>query len=217
MYEYPKIQTMFKRAQDKSKRIIMGDWTCPEFSLLQVIDWNFTEKVDGTNIRIMIDPVQRTVAVGGRTDNAQIFAPLYEVLHALFLTDARKEKLFEVFDRHTVLYGEGYGRKIQSVGGLYLPDSNNFALFDVLVEGRWLERENVSGVADELSIKKVPDIGWGTLWDAINFVRRGVPSSLGSLEAEGIVARPHVTLLNRFGARIITKIKSRDFRELDNE
>lgn len=52
MKEYHKIQTCFKR-DEKTKRIIEGDWTLPEFEYLKDCQWVFTEKVDGTNIRVM--------------------------------------------------------------------------------------------------------------------------------------------------------------------
>jgi hypothetical protein len=39
----------------------------------------------------------------------------------------------------------------------------------------------------------------------------------GDFESEGIVARPKVELQTRGGRRIITKIKTVDYRNLDNK
>jgi hypothetical protein len=33
----------------------MGDFACPEFELLQDYEWDWYEKVDGTNIRVIWD------------------------------------------------------------------------------------------------------------------------------------------------------------------
>ena len=55
-------------------------------------DWEFTEKVDGTNIRVHWDG--HTVEFGGRTDKAQIPKPLLERLETLF-GGYENEQIFE--------------------------------------------------------------------------------------------------------------------------
>jgi len=51
MKEYHKIETLLDR--DEKFKVIQGKWRLPEFEYLQDNQWMFTEKVDGTNIRIM--------------------------------------------------------------------------------------------------------------------------------------------------------------------
>ena len=52
--EYQKINTLFKR---DSNNVIMPDaWADPMFEYLANTKWEATEKVDGTNIRIIITP-----------------------------------------------------------------------------------------------------------------------------------------------------------------
>ena len=59
MNEYHKIQTVFKRDMQKNgKTLLEGHWTLPEFEYLSVNIWSWSEKVDGTNIRVM--PVSYT-------------------------------------------------------------------------------------------------------------------------------------------------------------
>lgn len=41
--------------------------------------------------------------------------------------------------------------------------------------------------------------------------KRGIRSTWGDFEAEGIVARPKIELMTRSGHRLVTKIKCRDF------
>jgi hypothetical protein len=54
MKEYHKIQTIFKRDMtNKAKSLFEGRWTMPEFEYLANNTWVFTEKVDGTNIRVI--------------------------------------------------------------------------------------------------------------------------------------------------------------------
>lgn len=206
MNEYPKIQTMFKREQRNSGRIIEGDWTLPEFQFLANNAWTFTEKVDGTNIRVMFK--NGAVTFGGKTDSAQIPAQLVTRLNEKFLPMA--DRMQDVFGCDACLYGEGYGAKIQKGGGNYRSDQD-FVLFDVAVGGWWLQRRDVEDVAQKLGIDVVPIIGEGTLYAAIEAVKAGITSTWGPFLAEGIVARPATELNTRSGHRIITKIKSRDF------
>ena len=207
MSEYHKIQSIFKRDMtSKRKTLIEGDWTLPEFEYLQNNIWTFTEKVDGTNIRVIFK--DRCVTFGGRTQDAQIPAQLVGRLNERFLPLA--DKLSEMFDGDAVLYGEGYGAKIQKVGGNYRADQD-FVLFDVRVGSWWLQRADVEDVAQKLGVDVVPIIGEGTLHDAVRMAKAGIVSTWGAFEAEGIVARPKVELVTRSGSRLIAKIKCRDF------
>ena len=207
MKEYHKIQTVFKRdMKSKTKNIIDGEWTLPEFEYLANNIWVFTEKVDGTNIRIMYK--DGDITFGGKTDNAQIPSQLVTRLNEMFLP--LKDKFSEVFGCDACLYGEGYGAKIQKGGELYRPNQD-FVLFDVRIGEWWLERHNVEDIANKLAIGVVPIIGEGTLNDAVSLVKSGIKSQWGDFKAEGIVARPKVELKTRNESRIITKIKTKDF------
>lgn len=207
MTEYHKIQSIYKRDMtSKRKTLLEGQWTLPEFEYLAGNTWTFTEKVDGTNIRVIFQ--NGGVTFGGRTEDAQIPAQLVTRLNERFLPMAAK--LAEVFDGGAVLYGEGYGAKIQKGGGNYRADQD-FVLFDVKVGDWWLQRADVEDVAGKLGIDVVPIIGEGTLHDAVAHAKAGIRSTWGDFEAEGIVARPKVELKTRGGQRLIAKIKCRDF------
>lgn len=207
--EYHKINTMFKRNMDGDKKIIINDWADPAVEYLKNNKWTFTEKVDGTNIRVHWDG--KEVIFNGKTDSAQIPAGVIDALNKQFYATPARARLREVFpDGGVVFYGEGYGAKIQS-GGNY-GATQDFVLFDVLVGGLWLERHNVEDVALKLQLGYVPVIGEGTLAQAIELVKNNLQSRWGNFEAEGIVARPSTELLDRRGNRIITKIKARDFK-----
>ena len=212
MDEYHKIQTLFKRDMASPKKtLIEGEWTLPEFAYLADNQWAFTEKVDGTNIRVMCAPHQEDgITFGGKTDAAQIPAFLVSRLQERFLTIEQRLRLAEIFPAGGCLYGEGYGAKIQKGGGNYRYDQD-FVLFDVRIGDWWLQRDDVEDVARKLGIDVVPVIGYGTLHDAVALAKKGIRSMWGEFAAEGIVARPMTELNTRSGNRIITKIKSRDF------
>ena len=202
--EYHKIQTVWLRDPDTNhKTLIEGAWAKPEFEYLANQEWLFTEKVDGTNIRIMVE--SSGVRLGGRTDRAQLPSFLIERLQEI------GEAALAADLRGLTLYGEGYGAKIQKGGGNYIPDYADFVLFDVRGRDLWLDRESVEDIADKISIRSVPTIASGTLEEAIQIAREGFDSRWGSFPAEGLVMRPAVELSNRRGERVIAKIKCKDF------
>ncbi len=209
MKTYHKIQTVFKRdMENKGKTLLMGQWSRPEFEYLASNRWVYTEKVDGTNIRIMFDGEK--VTFGGKTDSAHIPAKLVDRLRERFPNADAFAAAFEP-GAPVCLYGEGYGAGIQK-GGKYR-DDQDFVLFDVNVGGWWLQRADVEDVARKLRLDVVPIIGEGTLFRCIERVQSGMQSEWGDFQAEGIVARPETELCTRGGERrIITKIKCRDFR-----
>jgi hypothetical protein len=207
MKEYHKIQTVFNRDPETNfKTLIEGDYALPEFEYLKDNEWIFTEKVDGTNTRVMFDGEK--ITFGGKTDRAQIPATLVEVLQHLFLTQLDRFK--DIFDCPVCLYGEGYGAKVQK-GGCYRQDQS-FILFDVRIGDWWLKRKDVLDIANKLSLEIIiPVVGSGTLTRMVEMARDGFRSSWGDFFAEGIVARPAIELKARDGSRIITKIKHKDF------
>lgn len=211
MIEYTKIPNIFRREEFGKNRLIEGDFATPELEYLANLPWVWTEKVDGTNIRVHWDG--HNVEFGGRTDRAQIPAHLVNKLNELF-GGTEKEELFEqkFGETDVILFGEGYGEKIQKGGGLYGPV--NFILFDVMIGGMFLKREDVEDIAAYFGIRAVPIVGAGTLSAAVDYIREHPKSYLRDAEMEGIVCRPIYELRDRRGNRMIVKIKCRDFSEV---
>lgn len=207
MIEYHKIETIFERDMDGSKKLIPGKFRNKTVEFLKDNTWVFTEKIDGTNIRIHWDG--HKVEFGGRTERAQIPAPLVNALNMMFGGTDNEEIFEQKFgENDVILFGEGYGAGIQS-GGNYRKDVS-FILFDVLVGNIFLERENVEDIARTFGIDVVPIIGEGTLDDGVAFIMTRPKSTIGSAYMEGIVARPKVEMRDRMGRRVIVKIKVRD-------
>jgi len=207
MSEYHKIETLYERDEQTHKLKQPLVLKNPTYALLK--SWQFTEKIDGTNIRCTWDYVAEKLVFGGKTDNAQIHADLVKHLYETVSV----EKIRAAFpDVSAVLYGEGYGAGIQK-GGDYSP-TKKFILFDVLVGGTWwLSWDNTVDVALKVGLDTVPFIGDMSLETAAELVRVGFQSALngGKAKAEGLVGRPAETLFDKKGARLIVKLKTKDF------
>lgn len=237
--EYQKINTLFFRDE---KNIIMPyeGFVLPEFEYLRNCKWHCEEKIDGTNIRIEVtksvgceDGVHFYLAYKGRTDKANIPTHLLDYLMTNFPKSKVLEALglkedipFSEFEDHGwkdfddipniyVIYGEGYGVKIQS-GGNYIKNGVGFIVFDVRVNETWLKVEARNDIAEKLGAPVVPYIGSMTLDEAIDYVKKGFKSTIAEnkdYDAEGLVLRTECGLLNRMGQRLIVKIKTTDFRK----
>ena len=209
MKQYEKIETVFCRDTNGTKRLILDNYRNPTIAYLKDNMWLFTEKVDGTNIRVHWDG--HKVEIGGRTDKAQIPGPLLNKLNEMFMT-TEAEELFEQTwgDKDVILFGEGYGPKIQN-GGDYRSDVS-FILFDVLVGNNYQEREWVEKTAQMFNIDVVPIVLTGTIQDGIDYVMKHPRSTMGTAMMEGVVGRPMIELRDRRGGRVIVKIKWEDFK-----
>lgn len=208
MQEYQKIPNIFERETFGKNRLIEGQYSSDTLRMLKDVQWQWTEKVDGTNIRVHWDG--HSVEFGGRTDRAQIPAPLVNLLNELFGGE-NKEELFELTfgEKDVILFGEGFGGRIQGAGPKY--GALRFILFDVMVNGKYLNRQSVEEIAQVFEIPVVPEIGYGTLEDAVRLVKKHPMSKLGNLEMEGLVCRPVNELYDHGWKRVIVKIKARDF------
>ena len=213
MKEYQKIETVFERDIDGTKKLIEGKFRNPVVEYLKDNTWTFTEKVDGTNIRVLWDG--HTFAFGGRTDNAQIPTFLFSKLQEIFMNNAMEQMFEQLFgDAEVIIFGEGYGNKIQKVGSSYINDGVDLRVFDISINGLYLKRLDVEDICTKLGLKIVPIVMEGTIEDAVSLVKECPPSvvALDNCVMEGLVGVPTVPVYDRLGNRIIVKIKVRDFQ-----
>ena len=213
MTPYHKIKTVWNRdPATKWKTLIEGSWAIPEFEILKGIQWDWYEKVDGTNIRVICDPFfSDTVIFKGRSDKAHIPPFLLDKLRELFPVDffADAFDLKKSGQAPICLYGEGFGERIQKIGKEYgKPD---FCLFDIRIGDMWLQQDFVSGIAGSYELWRAPLMGRGPLMEAIDWAQNTIESTWGGFDAEGLILRPPVDLFNSRGGRIIGKIKTKDF------
>lgn len=209
MVEYIKIPTPFVRAENGTRKLIEGEFRDKFVEYLAPLKWIFTEKVDGTNISIEWDGHE--VTIHGRTERAQLPKPLLDRLEEFKSIEV--EELFEqkFGERHVILYGEGYGGKIQK--NQAYSEHEDFILFDVYLPDSdlWLDRESVEEIAKAFGISVVPVIMTGTIDSAVDFVKQKPQSHIGDLMMEGLVGRPAIEMKDKQGKRIIVKIKVKDF------
>ena len=113
-----------------------------------------------------------------------------------------------------IIYGEGYGSKIQKGGGRYISNDVNFRVFDINIDGWWLELDDVKDICDKLNLEMAVPYGELTIEEAEKMVIKGFKSTISedeTLIAEGLVLRPKVQLFNKRGERIMVKIKYCDY------
>lgn len=260
--EYPKIDTLFERGEDfkvdpANLVIRRSEFGIPE-------RWLVTEKVDGTNVRISLEQTvadldgrataksmglpdewvdenlgEWRVAFYGRTAATQMPTFLLDHLQRAFTLE-RMKALWRgpgEAEYPIVLYGEGYGARIQKGGGNYRRDGDvSFRLFDVLVGETWLSRANVEDMARQLGIAAVPLLTHGDVLKRlgemrfnpdgaplefldliVSGVKTGIVSRVSAEEgiletmAEGAVAFTDPPLFNGRGKRLMWKLKTSDF------
>ena len=217
---YPKIQSVWKR--DGKGIILPGEYATSELLYLSQIPWQWTEKVDGTNIRLHWNG--SSVIVGGRSDNAQIPVALLDVLRESGWLDATAwgDAFGYGETSAATVYGEGFGGKIQS-GGNYRA-TPSFIAFDCFVPdahqlgGWWLDRANLADVCEKLNIPIVPGAIEATIPQmCLSIEQKQVKSDWPGVTIEGAVGRPLCDLFDRRGNRLLVKIKTKDFEAYRRE
>lgn len=191
-----------------------------------------------------LEGVEFTVRFAGKTDNAQIppklqkfmeenypdekvfpslglkkFIPVEEWVEHKWVTSDGITPSYDAIPEIYTIYGEGYGAGIQKAGGNYISNGVGFIVFDVKVNDIYL----LTGARDEIATKLgapiVPFMGYFTIDEAIDFVRKGFKSNIAENKefiAEGLVLRTDLGLRNRMGKRLIVKVKYEDFKKYRN-
>lgn len=216
MQEYHKINTLYKRDIEGTKKLIEGEYRDPTLEFLKDLKWIWTEKIHGANVRIFWDG--HKVEFGGRTDRAQMPTALVSKLQEYFGGEENAQMFEQLFgEREVIIFGEGYGGKING-GGTYVEDgkSTDFIMFDLKIGPNYQDRESIENCAAAFNLNVVPIVGEGTLEEATAYVKTHPMSQVGpgTHEMEGIVCRPMVELNDRCHNRVIVKIKWEDFKDL---
>lgn len=210
----------------------------PEFEDDIIIGATFTVqykgKTDNANLPKMLEKFMKETYTEEVIFNAlgiKKFVPVSEF-------EAHKWGVWGVVNEHTVftpvfscvpkmytIYGEGYGVKIQAAGGNYLKDSNKVIGFDVKVsrfDGSeiYLLNKNRDDIMNKMGMPIVPTIGYFTIQEAIDYVKKGFVSVVAennkNFIAEGLVCKSPIGLKNRQGQRIIFKVKTCDWNKYFN-
>ena len=208
MKEYQKIETIYKF--DSEIKRFKKEFYNPIVEYLKDCKWFGTEKVDGTNVRVLWNG--HSFEFGGRTDNAEIPKALMKVLTDNFNYDM--EVLFEqkFGNKEVMLFMEGYAGKIQN--GAYT-GSEDIIGFDVMIGDIYLDKAVSKELFEELGLKFVPVLEFNNLQECIDYVYNNKQSIIQpQSKIEGIVCYPAVRLYDHQGKRIIVKIKNKDLDKL---
>ena len=208
---YHKIETLYVR-DEKTKQLVIGKFRSAAVEFLKDNQWQFTEKIHGTNVRVIWDG--HTVSFGDRAGKGKLPDFLTEKLNALFGGEVNAQIFEQRFGENpAILFGEGYGGRIQT-GKLYRKDAD-FILFDVAYRELYQTRESVEEIAEYFNIDVVPIVLTGTIQDGVDYVLRHRQSTVAQNghELEGVVGRPMIEMRERNGKRIIVKIKHEDFND----
>ena len=116
------------------------------------------------------------------------------------------------------IYGEFFGKKIQA-GGNYDKENNRFSIFDICLQGWWVPIDMLNNYAATLGLDVAPYLGQMTIGEAERMVAEGFKTRVPNVAnpdylEEGIVARPVVPIKDPRGKRIIVKIKTCDYKDL---
>lgn len=216
--KYPKINTIFERTERGV--VIPEKYATPEIGYLADAQWNWTEKVDGTNIRLFWNGYY--VTIGGRTNGddaagSQLEAMLVDyIINEASLTFADTWKKIARNCEDMTVYGEGYGKGISD--GAQYRDSPAFIIFDVRVGEWWLGDDDIRDVADKLGCYVVPQWGTMTVNEAWEVIKSGsLTSHWPNAKPEGLVGRPAIDLYSRKGERVLAKTKVKDWADYQRE
>ena len=218
--KYPKIRSLFKRDNQFKFTENYTSTSLQEFSEKN-FKWSCYEKIDGMNMRIYCNYEREEFKYFGRTDSADIPEHLKPELDKI-IESAKKNKeeikqtlQFNIF----VLFGEGFGHKIQK-GGLYLGKETACHAFDGYAyivtkenqyKGFWLDEKKLDALLKILKVEKVPSFGHITTGSAVEMVKKGFASKYGTAKAEGLILKTDFPVFDSFGERLIFKVKTKDF------
>lgn len=145
----------------------------------------------------------------------------YEAFKALFIEGELFTRLMTFLREpltEVIIFGEAYGGKMQGMSATYGPELK-FIVFDVKLNGRWLNVPEAEAVAEAAGLEfvdyvristKLADIDAERAKPSVQARRNGVTEPK---EREGIVLRPIEEAYDQRGNRIITKHKNDSFKE----
>jgi ATP-dependent RNA circularization protein (DNA/RNA ligase family) len=162
--------------------------------------WHVSEKIDGTNVRVHWSPLTEEINFYARTDNGCLPSHLVN-----FLTKKFTPHSLGHITKDAIIFGEGYGFKIQN-GTIYskIPDVR-FACFDILIDNYWCEQHTVEVICEKAGIDVAPKYAYLTI-DEINDTKDRESILFPGNKPEGVILKSD--LYDRSGSRITYKIKN---------
>jgi hypothetical protein len=148
-----------------------------------------------------------------------------------FSGGAKHEEFIKIFDKAALIkkfeelgiakvlvYGEGYGGKMQGMKSTY-GESLRFIAFDVKIDKCWLAVPQAEAFVKNLGLEFVHYVEIDTTLEQIDAQRdafsvQAIRNGCGNdKKREGIVLRPLIELIKNNGERVISKHKGEEFAE----
>lgn len=171
------------------------------------------EKIHGTSAHIKWKSPNITFFSGGAPHAAFV---------AMFDVEALKAKFAELSLEDVTVYGELYGGKMQGMKSTY-GDKLRFVAFDVQISDCWLNVEKAHAFVQQMGLEFV---AYNRVTTDISVLdaQRDLPSRqavrngiVEPKDAEGVVLRPIIELVDNRGARVIAKHKRPEFSERNSK
>ena len=174
------------------------------------------EKIDGTNVRVYWDGYD--FSFWGRKGKSEMPESLIKKLESIFDNETMEALFEQIFGKNEVIiFGEGIGKKIS--GGRYYNGDYDLIVFDVMVNGRYVNYLAFVDIVATIGLKDAPILE--TIDDVDSLIKLikdydgEIPSKLNeNYPAEGYVVKPlNLNLYDNRGERCIVKIKQKDYRQ----
>lgn len=171
------------------------------------------EKVHGTSCHVAWRDGKVNVFAGGFQH-----ATFESIFNLPELADKFKNRFSDLPSGEVVIFGEGYGGKMQAMSKTYGPNIK-FIAFDVKIGDSWLNAPKAEHIANELGFEFIPYKKISTDLTEIDRERDAdstvaINNGMGSGHIrEGVVLRPLEEFRTNNGERVIVKHKRDEFRE----
>jgi len=214
--KYEKFSSPFKK-DEKFRNTIEVAQSLP------VGTWIKTEKIDGTNIRIILTKpneegnrdiliASRKLVLNQEDKNSKQYMDCIKEINL-----NKIKEYFKEVESTIVIYGEGYGAGVQK-GGIY-SSIKDFRVFDIRIGEAYQDFEYVQKVCIDNQLNIVPVIGeckeitYGECYDSLKKFQETLIRDGSGGKPEGIVYKFEPVLLNKYKERLIFKVKFKDFNK----
>lgn len=200
----PKTPTLFRRGDDFKVTDVLTD---ERFALLN--EWLVTIKYDGQSVILSVSP--DSYGYHGRTANTRFSDAQASFMHDQASVVSKRLRQHPVYEgKDVAIYAELIGPGIN--GNKHELDEFELHVFDVRINGFWLDWFNMVGVCDDSCLEPVRNIGGSamlTLDEIVSIVKN--KAGRGGEYFEGVVARSDPYLYDNKGNRLMFKLKATDF------
>lgn len=219
---YPKTDHLWMRFENPPKmRGIMrrGHYSHSEFNFVKF--WYTQEKIDGSNLRVMLRHVGGRWCVDLFTREGTDYNISWKGARTFLREKFTLDRIFSGIDKEkidtssiVVFYGELFGAGINKDGELY-SDELEYAVFDIKIDDWWLTPEQVIDVVHKMGIRHAPIISeMMTIDDIVSFVSSFPDSRIDPRhELEGVVCRASpMFMFKGTNNPVQFKLKAREMR-----